>query len=465
MICDMSHLTPVSHVGQLVKPLSARPLSALMSSQVLPRDDRDIAVIQLRTTTRVTSPAGTSEHPPGDVKLPVGGPYTLAPSTGPAIEDVWVGDLWVLAGQSNMQGHAPHGGSLPAVPSARCRGTAGRWTQAGEPLHPQYLGPDGMHLDPRLRAWSIGSDAYDGFADGTGAGGAGPGHSFAETYSMTTGVPVGLLACALGATSLGEWRPGFAESAGRPPGQDLFGFLRQAVLSAGPVRGVLWYQGETDACFENLSTTYCERFLAWTAQLRDELGAPRLPVITVQLAPLGVARMKALVPDFREGNEGLWTQVREAQRQAALADPDIHVVAAGDLQEHDGIHIDLPSAERLGRRLAAVALQYAPGLAAGARTAPVVTRAVLADHGKSVVLQTAGVNGGLRIDGPCPMTCSGARVSDVIAEGTSLRATLAGRVEPGATIAYGAGFVPDLCVHDDADMALPAFGPIRIDVS
>ncbi len=59
-----------------------------------------------------------------------------------------------------------------------------------------------------------------------------------------TGVPIGLVACAHGGTSMEQWNPAKKDEGGK----SLYGsMLRQFQLAGGKVKGVLWYQGESDA--------------------------------------------------------------------------------------------------------------------------------------------------------------------------------------------------------------------------
>jgi hypothetical protein len=94
------------------------------------------------------------------VGVPVGGPYTIGCRFNEdkrvitaAVGPVFVGDLWVLAGQSNMEGLGdlvdvtqPHG-------QVTLLGMDGKWRQAEEPLHWLVDSPAPIHSgDPTTRA-------------------------------------------------------------------------------------------------------------------------------------------------------------------------------------------------------------------------------------------------------------------------------------------------------------------------
>ena len=96
------------------------------------------------------------------VGVPVGGPYTItcSVSAGPgkgtlttSVGPVFVGDLWVLAGQSNMQGVGDLVDVTPPNPRVMLLGMDDKWRQAEEPLHWLVDSPDPVHSgDPTTRA-------------------------------------------------------------------------------------------------------------------------------------------------------------------------------------------------------------------------------------------------------------------------------------------------------------------------
>ncbi|RYG32452.1 MAG: hypothetical protein EOO01_34235, partial [Chitinophagaceae bacterium] len=64
----------------------------------------------------------------------------------------------------------------------------------------------------------------------------------------------------------------------------LYGAMLERIkLAGGTLRGVLWYQGESDADPVQ-SATYEERFESWVHALRADTGISDLPVIVVQLS-------------------------------------------------------------------------------------------------------------------------------------------------------------------------------------
>jgi sialate O-acetylesterase len=190
------------------------------------------------------------------VGVPVGGPYgiNLTIKKGDkqvrqVVGPVFVGDLWVLAGQSNMEGVGDLIDVTPPHPLVMNLGMNGKWGRAEEPLHWLVDSPDPVHSgNPGDRA---GRSAQQ---HRTRTKGAGLGLPFAVALVEQTRVPIGLVACAHGGTSMEQWNPAKKNEGGN----SLYGsFLRQVQLAGGKVKGVLWYQGGERClwrCLEGLSS-------------------------------------------------------------------------------------------------------------------------------------------------------------------------------------------------------------------
>ena len=134
-----------------------------------------------------------------------------------------VGDLWVIAGQSNSAGYG--------------RG-------------PYQDSPElGVHLFRNSERWGLASHPMNESTDTrhpVNRETANPGHSpylqFGRVLKRTLSYPVGLVQTALGASPLTRWNPC------EPGPADLFDNMVRCVARAGgKVRGILWYQGENDA--------------------------------------------------------------------------------------------------------------------------------------------------------------------------------------------------------------------------
>jgi len=114
-----------------------------------------------------------------------------------------------------------------------------------------------------------------------------------------------------------------------------------APLGRVGLRGVLWYQGESNT---GDAAGYPALLDAWQRDWRQRFGA-RLPLLLVQLANFGA-------PPTAPGDSG-WAQLREAQRRFVAADPHAALAVAIDIGDRYDIHP--ANKQELGRRLARAA--------------------------------------------------------------------------------------------------------------
>lgn len=153
-----------------------------------------------------------------------------------------------------------------------------------------------------------------------------------------------------------------------------------APLQGLSVRGVLWYQGESNVWrAEAYAGTFQRLIQDWRRQFRD----PKLPFFFVQLA--------AFLPlaDNQPGAGG-WPELREAQA-AALALPHTGMATAIDVGDANDIH---PRNKRtLGERLAGLALREL-----GLRAAPAGGPRLIGHEvqGDAIALRFGDTAGGLR---------------------------------------------------------------------
>jgi hypothetical protein len=241
--------------------------------------------------------------------------------------------LFVLAGQSNMEGS----GELPARqtlhPRAFVFGNDYVWRPASEPVD----NPEGQ-VDPVSR----------------GAGRLGPGLAFATAVLRERpDLIAGLIPCAKGNTSIHDWQRSLSD-------ETLYGSCLKRIRAASPMgelAGVLFFQGEADALDperhpgRTLSAeNYGQMFTRYVEDLRADVGQPTLPIIYAQIgshaAPL----------DFVN-----WDLIQ--QQQAAVDLPFIHMIMTKDLPIADAVHFTPESYQIIGERFAAAYLELsaAPG--------------------------------------------------------------------------------------------------------
>lgn len=240
---------------------------------------------------------------------------------GDMIHHLGVGELFVIAGQSNSAGYGKDPAYDPPEIGVHVLRNSGKWDLASHPLNE-----------------STGT-VHEVNREGANPGSS-PWLSFAKTLKRELGVPVGLLQTALGGSLLERWNP-------EEEGSLYRNMLGVIASQGGRARGVLWYQGCNDA-EEGKAETYLPRFAAMVRHLREDTGLPELPFFTVQLDRY----TREPVP----GADEAWSEVREAQRLAARAIRGVWVVPSIDSVLSDAIHVASISHLTLGARAAKLAL-------------------------------------------------------------------------------------------------------------
>ncbi len=387
--------------------------------------------------------------------LPTGGPYNISINNQPGIP-VYVGDLWILAGQSNMEGVGDLVDVTPPHPRVMLLGMDGEWGEAKEPLHWLVDSPDPVHSgDPASRQERSKNEHK------TRTKGAGLGLSFAGSMTEALNVPIGLIACAHGGTSMGQWSPDQKGEGGK----SLYGsMLRQFKLAGGTVKGVLWYQGESDANPE-AAPKYAKTMEDFIAAVRKDFDQPGLPFYLVQIGRW-----------VRPGDGKEWNIIQDVQRQIPSRILHTGVVSVVDLELDDGIHVGTQGHKRAGHRLANLALRELFGHSGG--STPTFDQAFR--DGNSVVIAFKGVNliqeenklKGLQpsrhIAGFSIRKTDGSELplifDAVVGPGPDHVTLKLNEPAPeGSFLWYGAGFNPYCSLTDHWDMAVPVFGPIPLD--
>ncbi|MEA9828173.1 sialate O-acetylesterase [Xanthomonas campestris pv. raphani] len=118
------------------------------------------------------------------------------------------------------------------------------------------------------------------------------------------------------------------------------------------LRGVLWYQGESNA---GDAAHYPALLDAWRRDWRQRFGA-QLPLLVVQLANYGMPPTEPV--------ESGWAQLREAQRRFVAGDAHAGLAVAIDIGDRYDIHP--ANKQELGRRLARAARHVVYGEAIAA---------------------------------------------------------------------------------------------------
>lgn len=261
-----------------------------------------------------------------ELELPAGGLYTIEAGLdvvsvkqglawmfrGDIILHVGVGDVFVIAGQSNAAGFGRDSAFDPPDLRVHMFRNCDAWDIATHPMNESTGVTDHTNVD-------------------RGVGGTSPYLAFGKQFSQASHCPVGLIATALGGQPISRWDISV--------NGDLFvQMLHKIRMAGGQAAGILWYQGCSDTN-EQSAPLYLQRFERMVKELRHELGY-EIPIFTCQLN-------RELTP----GSDIGYGIVRNAQRLATKLS-NVYVMPTLDGDLSDGIHNSSHANLRLGERLA-----------------------------------------------------------------------------------------------------------------
>lgn len=388
--------------------------------------------------------------------LPAGGPYdvelSIEEGSGGVVDkltvkDVLVGDVWLLGGQSNMQGIGLLKDAPKPQPLVRAFYMDDRWGTAKEPIHNMHDTVDQVHID-------LSGGVRP--AKNTDAG-VSPGVAFGQTMHELTGVPQGVIACAHGGTSMSQWDPKLKKLGSK----SLYGAtVRRFKKNGSKVAGVAWYQGCSDGNAD-AAPFYTKRMRQLVAAMRRDFGKS-LPVAIVQIGR---------VIGWPDGAGVHWNSVQEQQRRLPEFIDNLAVVPAIDLSLDDCIHISGRDQIRVGRRLAEAMLFLKKGQKAAKPPITIKKTSIKPHRGQlSVIVELDNVAGELQSGSrPTGFTVTGANVPsncvyDVRLSGKQaiVHTSLPVHNSSELFLHYGYGTEPYCNITDAADRSLPVFGPLPL---
>ncbi|KAJ0754629.1 putative acetylxylan esterase [Helianthus annuus] len=239
----------------------------------------------------------------------------ITSTTNLANADAGIKSIFLLAGQSNMAGR---GGVIND-----------KWDGYVPPQ--SSPNPSILRLSADLN-WQPATEPLHRDIDYFRACGVGPGLAFANSLLQidpNIGA-IGLVPCAVGGTNISQWARG----------GHLYNQLLQrataAVEGGGTVKGLLWYQGESDTVTREDAESYKRRSERFFDHVRLDLQLPTLPIIQVALA----SGAGSYVEKVREAQLGMWlVNLRTVDAKGLGLEPD-------------GLHLTTPSQVILGEMLA-----------------------------------------------------------------------------------------------------------------
>ena len=319
-----------------------------------------------------------------------GGPFTITVSDGTplTLSNVLVGEVWVCAGQSNMEmpmkgfrGQPTHGTAdmiLSASPRLNIRLLQQKndWATTEKP-----------EIEP-VKWTTATTDAVAEFSA--------VGYVFGKTIYDALDVPVGLIQCDWSMSTIETWMPRTTFEAKFPEislpavdGKD-FGWIQGTPTLAWnamvapwkgfPVAGVIWFQGEANTAN---AERYSRLFPAMVADWRAHFGNnDAMPFFYAQLAPWNDGDCKGT----------RWADFRQMQNELLKSVPGTGMVTIGDLG--DSIFIHFPKKIEVGKRFAYLALEKAYGRKGIKSQAP-IAKSCTPDSPTSVIIEFEGGEDGL----------------------------------------------------------------------
>lgn len=300
-----------------------------------------IRAVDENTNSRITEPVFcklTGNKWKGTLKLQAGGLYRiesylrydkLCEKRGDRIFHLGVGDIYVIAGQSNAVGEGKDVVNDPIDPQVHMFRLDGSWDIATHPLHDSTGTKFPVSLEKSHTDHS-------------------PWLNFAKILNKHLSYPIGLIPATKGGIPLSFWD--------RAEDGAFFDNMLEIVKQSGSkVKGILWYQGCNDTHNDELRNTYFERFKRVCQDFENSFYK-EIPIITVQLNKVTFTSGQDIVMLGKN-----YAELREIQREAMHKIKNVFMVPSIDLSVCDGIHNAAMSNMVIGERVANIALKYVYG--------------------------------------------------------------------------------------------------------
>jgi sialate O-acetylesterase len=325
-----------------------------------------VAVTLGGQTHSTTAAADGTWHVFLDPVKEYGGPHTLTVKGKNTVtfSDVLIGEVWVCAGQSNMQWSVNQSND-PDLEKAAAKFPNIRLISV----------PQVGTQEPQ---WNF-NGKWQQCSPETVGNFSAVGYCFGRQLHQTLGVPVGLINNAWGGSAAEAWvkrekivaHPSLkaihdrwvkTESAEKPDENQMKGNARPGNIHSGVltpsigygIKGAIWYQGESNA---GRAYQYRELFPFMIKSWREEWGLGDFPFYWVQLADFKAEKAEPAESD--------WAELREAQTMTMKALPNTGEAVIIDIGEGKDIHPK--NKQDVAKRLARWALAETykvPGIAA-----------------------------------------------------------------------------------------------------
>jgi hypothetical protein len=218
-----------------------------------------------------------------------------APEVAAAVPWVGIGDVFVIAGQSNASGRGTtlHAAGHPYLKGGLF-GNDYTWRELADPTDSNAGQVDAISGDPDAggSVWAL----------------------LGSHIMNARNIPVAFVPAARGGSSINDWTPNRFNRA------TLYGSMATRARATG-AKAVLWWQGETDALNGVSQAEYAAQFSQLASTIRRDLGIPIIPALI---------HNSTAIPDDREA------AIRQAVVEAARSNsaiwlgPDLSRLASDD---------------------------------------------------------------------------------------------------------------------------------------
>lgn len=322
-------------------------------------------------------------------KMKAGGPYKITVTSAEEtiiIDDVLIGQVWLTSGQSNMEMGV----------KAAANGTE-EVAAANYPKIRLFFTGGSIDDEPQRKLensnwWVCGSETVGYFSA--------IGYFFARQIHLAKNVPVGIINVSWSGTRIEGWIP----RSGFQSDEQLQPMLEQIKTPLNPnmptaiynsrinplvpfaLRGVLWYQGESNVMQAN---QYQRLLMALINGWRNIWGEGDFPFLIVQLPNYQTIR--------EQPEESMWAELREAQSKATVL-PNTYIAVTTDIGDANNIHPE--NKQEVARRLSLIALAQCYG-SKQAYSGPKYQS--IKSQGAEIVISYARAGGKLLVPGGAPL--------------------------------------------------------------
>ena len=229
------------------------------------------------------------------------------------VNNIFVGDVWLCSGQSNMDLQIKSLSSQAQEPYNAL--TKNDNIKIFRVNRTNNQAPLKEFTEPCT--WSVPSAEempnYSAYA-----------YAFANRLETELDIPIGIVDSSYGGTHIEHWMTAKAlAAAGTSYGESMFNPMINPFAGMS-IKGILWYQGESNVM---VTTSYEKLFTEYAKLYRSIFNDENLPIVTTQL------------PKCSNPNYPLWHEFRLTQWKIAESIPNVYVVCGIDLGGGVGISL------------------------------------------------------------------------------------------------------------------------------